>query len=97
MPITTDTQMEMAIEALPGIPIDKRLTVLRDVYEYMLTGDPNHFMEVVNGWNENPNYVSAIEQIPIEARQELLTLALLKIVYKITKENPPNKSSEERV
>ena len=79
--------MEIAIDSLPAIPVEKRLTVLQDVYEYMLTGDPNHFMDIVNGWNKDPNYVSAIEQIPKEARQELLTLALFKIVYKFTK-NP---------
>ena len=94
MPITTEHQMEVAIEALPGIPIEKRLTVLQDVYEYMLTGNADHFMEVVTEWNKDPNYVNAIEQIPMEARQELLTLAILKIVYKITKKTTPQLSQE---
>ena len=87
MPITTEHQMEIAIDSLSAIPVEKRLTVLQHVYEYMLSLDRQveECMEVVNEWNRDPNYVSAVEQIPIEDREQLLRWLYLKILYRITK------------
>ena len=75
--------MEIAIDSLPAIPVEKRLTVLQDVYEFILSGDipADMFERTVDEWIKDSNYVNAIEQIPIEDRAELQRLLIYKILY----------------
>ena len=63
MPITTEHQMEIAIDSLPTIPVDKRLKVLQGVYEYILSGDMSvdmfvdMFERTIDEWTRDSNYV----------------------------------------
>lgn len=59
MPITTEHQMEIAFDSLPTIPVDKRLKVLQDVYEYILSGDMfvDMFERTIDEWTRDSNYV----------------------------------------
>ena len=62
MPITTEHQMEIAFDSLPTIPVNKRLKVLQDVYEYILSGMSvdmfvDMFERTIDEWTRDSNYV----------------------------------------
>lgn len=62
MPITTEHQMEIAFDSLPAILVDKRLKVLQDVYEYILSGMSvdmfvDMFERTIDEWTRDSNYV----------------------------------------
>lgn len=70
MPINTAQQFSIALEALPGIPIDKRLPVLEDILEFASICRREQKLISI----EEPDWqalTTAILQIPIEQCLEI--------------------------